>query len=263
VGALPLAVTDCLNYGDPEDPGVFYEFKEGVRGISDACSGLRVFPGADHGIPVVSGNVSFYNQSETGAAIAPTPIVACAGRIENAARARNQALKAAGSRLFLLGRLHGRMGGSEYEKHFAKEGSHDVPQVDFAEETALVRTLIDAFERGLVEAAHDISHGGVLVAVAEMMLSSEPYPVGASLDLADASVQELFSEYGGVVVEVATENAEAFVALAGSLGAQVSPLGATTESTGLHVSLSGGSFEIPVTELCSVHRGRVEAILYG
>jgi len=263
VGALPLAVTDCLNYGDPEDAGVFHEFKEGVRGIGDACRGLRVFPGADHGIPVVSGNVSFYNQSETGAAIAPTPIVACAGRIENAALARNQSLKAAGSRLYLVGRLHDRLGGSEYEKYFAEKGSHEVPGVDFAEETALVRTLIDGFSQGLIEAAHDISHGGVLVTVAEMVVSSEPYPVGAKLELPEAGTAELFSEFGGVVVEVTEENCDAFAALAGSLGAAVTPLGTTTESPGLEVAISVGSIEIPVSELRSAHRGEVRGILYG
>ena len=96
VGALPLAFTDCLNYGDPEDPGVFWEFTEGVRGIGDACRALTVFDGAGHGVPIVSGNVSFYNQSETGNAIAPTPIVACAGRIDDASRARNHGLQGRG-----------------------------------------------------------------------------------------------------------------------------------------------------------------------
>jgi phosphoribosylformylglycinamidine synthase len=263
VGALPLAVTDCLNYGDPEDPGVFHEFKEGVRGIGDACRGLRVFPGADHGIPVVSGNVSFYNQSETGDAIAPTPIVACAGRIDDVAHARNQGLKAPGSRLYLLGRLHSRLGGSEYEKRYAKQGSHDVPQVDFDEETALVRALVEGFAQGLIAAAHDISHGGVLVTVAEMVLSSDPYPVGAKLELADAGMAELFSELGGVVVEVPSDSVDAFTGLAGTLGAALTPLGKTTAAAGLEIMLSEGSIEIPVSELRSTHRGGLEAILYG
>ncbi|HXV12693.1 MAG TPA: phosphoribosylformylglycinamidine synthase subunit PurL, partial [Candidatus Krumholzibacteria bacterium] len=131
VGALPLCITDCLNFGDPEDPGVFHEFVESVRGIGDACRALTLF-GDNSPLPVLSGNVSLYNQSEKGSAIAPTPIVACAARLDDASRARGFGLKQVGSRLLLLGKLHEDLGGSEYERWFGNHGRERAPQPDFA-----------------------------------------------------------------------------------------------------------------------------------
>jgi phosphoribosylformylglycinamidine synthase len=268
VGALPLAITDCLNYGDPEDPGVFWEFREGVRGIGDACRGLRVFPGADHGVPVVSGNVSFYNQSETGDAIAPTPIVACAGRVDDASRARGHALRRAGSRIVLLGALHDRIGGSEYERIFG-DGGGEVPRPDLAQETALVRALVDGVGRGVILSAHDVSHGGVLVAVAEMVMASAPFDVGARLSLGEAlagggdAARRLFSEYAGVLVEIDDNDWETFEKMLDAAGVAHATIGRASDDTALEVDLGGDSFRVGADELRGAHRGRIEEILYG
>ena len=164
VGARPLAVTDCLNYGDPEDPGVFWEFSEGVRGISDACRGLIIDP-ADSGslLPVVSGNASFYNQSETGEPIAPTPIVACAGRVDDASVCRDIGFKKDDSKLVLLGKLHTCMGGSEYETLFGGPDDSPPPKPDLDQENAIQHAVIEGIRSNAILAAHDISHGGLLV----------------------------------------------------------------------------------------------------
>jgi phosphoribosylformylglycinamidine synthase len=270
VGARPLAVTDCLNFGDPEDPGVFWEFTEAVRGIGDACRALRVFEGAEHGVPVISGNVSFYNQSETGDAIAPTPIVACAARLDDASRARDLAFEHPGARVALLGRIHADIAGSEYEKYYGSPDAAAPPRPDLASEPALLLTLIDAFAAGLVAAAHDISHGGLLVTLAEMALASAPEAIGCEIDLAPALdtsaplAHQLFSEFGGIVVEVPQESWQAFEELARARGADIVLLGRTTPGGGLRVTLPAGeSIELSVAKLRDAHRGETERVIFG
>ncbi len=267
VGGMPLAITDCLNYGDPEDPGVFHEFREGVKGIGDACRGLKIE--GDYGIPVVSGNVSFYNQSETGSAIFPTPIVACAGRLDNASVARNLGFKRADSHIVLLGRLHENIAGSEYDKYYGAPDGATVPTVDFKEETRMIQALIEAFDKGLVNAAHDIGHGGILIAVAEMILGSAPFDVGADLDLTgvlntDANItHQLFSELGGIIVEVPADLWDAFSALMDSFDISPLELGRTTEAPSLEVSATFGKMSSSLNELKTANAGNIESILYS
>jgi len=262
VGALPLCITDCLNFGDPEDPGVFHEFVEAVRGIGDACRAMTLF-GGDAPLPVISGNVSLYNQSEKGSAIAPTPIVACAARLEDASRARGFGLKQVGSRLVLLGKMHDDLGGSEYERLFGNHGHAKAPQPDFAFEKALVQALVAAFSKGLVLAAYDIALGGVLVTVAEMVIASSPFDVGAKLELGSASAASCFSEMGGVVVEVGGASDDEFAALVKQHGVPFVDIGRTTEKASLSVEADGGSFAVSTDDLRTAHTGRLAEILYG
>jgi phosphoribosylformylglycinamidine synthase len=264
VGATPIAFTDCLNFGDPEDPGVFWEFTEAVRGIGDACRALRLFEDADHGVPVVSGNVSFYNQSQTGEPIAPTPIVACAGRIDDASRARNMGFKAAHSRVVMLGRIHDRLAGSEYERLFGGDGS-GAPEPDLETEVALVRSLVEAFSTATVTAAHDVSHGGLLVTVAEMMLASAPRLVGCRLELEGVAdkTAELFAELGGVVVEVAEESWPRFRSIVEGWDLPYEMLGRTSEDTALDVRLARGRFELSFADIRLAHQGNIASMLLG
>jgi phosphoribosylformylglycinamidine synthase len=264
VGALPIAFTDCLNFGDPEDPGVFWEFTEAVRGIGEACRALQVYDDGDHGVPVVSGNVSFYNQSETGDAIAPTPIVACAGRIDDASRARNMGFKAAESRVVLLGRLHGCLAGSEYEKLYGGDGSA-APQPDFEMEVGLIGALVEGFSTAAITAAHDISHGGLLITVAEMMLAGAPRPLGCRLDL-DGVVEsraELFAEFGGVVVEVPEESWPRFESIMERHALPFAVLGRTTAETELEVRRTKGGFELSFADIRLAHKGNIASLLVG
>jgi len=263
VGALPLCITDCLNFGDPEDAGVFHEFVESVRGIGDACRALKLAKG-DSALPVISGNVSLYNQSGTGEAIAPTPIVACAGRIDDASRARGFALKQVGSRLVLLGRLHANLGGSEFERLYGNgTGKAAAPQPDFAFENALVKMMVDAFAKRLVLAAHDVALGGVAVTVAEMAIASEPFDVGAAIDLGDADVAGAFSEMSGIVVEVSEDAWEQFQKLARQHELPLLALGGTQDKTGLDLRVGGHHVSIALDELRRAHTGRLAQVLYG
>jgi len=262
VGALPLCITDCLNFGDPEDPGVFHEFVEAVRGIGDACRAMKLF-GGETPLPVVSGNVSLYNQSGSGEPIAPTPIVACAGRIDDASHARNLGLKQAGSRLVLLGILHEHTGGSEYERLFAT-GAGKPPRPDMAFEANLVRVLVTAFGRRLVLAAHDIALGGLLVTAAEMAMASAPFDIGLKLSLGGVTRMETcFSEMGGVLVEVSTSSWGEFETLLGHHHLPWVEVGVTQQRASFDVDLAMGSFGITLDALRNAHTGMLAGVLYG
>ena len=267
VGAMPLAITDCLNYGDPEDPAVFHEFSEGVRGVGDACRALRFDPKAEHGVPVVSGNVSFYNQSETGDAIAPTPIVACVGRVDDAAKACNTAFKEFGSVVAFLGAFHDRLAGSEYERFYGSPDPFDAPAPDFDNEVEMLRALRDGIASGAVLAAHDVSHGGVLVAAVEMMLASRPFTVGcdldfsAVLDTAKPLAAQLFGEFGGILVEVDSEEWSPFESDLKKRGVPCQSIGTTNDGGPLRVEAAGGAFSLALEELTRSHEGKVAGLL--
>ena len=260
VGGRVLAITDCLNYGDPEQPEVFWEFSEGVRGIGDACRRLEVAGGNQDAIPVISGNVSFYNQSEKGRPIAPTPIVAAAARVDDVGVCRGLGFKRPGSRLVLLGRHHDRLGGSEYLRQFAPDAELEPPVPDFAAETALVRSLVAGIENRLILAAHDISHGGLLVTLAEMTVGSLPFAVGCAVDLSPSLPSGsrvdgfLFSEFGGVVVEVDGTQWSDFETLVAEHGAPWTTLGETTPDGTLVVRWVGGGLEVSIAELDGARR---------
>jgi phosphoribosylformylglycinamidine synthase subunit PurL len=160
-GARPLAVTNCLNFGSPEDPAVMWQFAEAVRGLADGCQQL--------GIPVTGGNVSFYNQTGT-TAILPTPVVGVLGVIDDVTRRTPMALRGDGALLYLLGDTRDEFGGSEWAQVAHGFLGGRPPAVDLQREKLLADVLIDASRDGLIEAAHDLSDGGLFVAVAEACL---------------------------------------------------------------------------------------------
>jgi phosphoribosylformylglycinamidine synthase len=157
-GAVPQALTDCLNFGNPERPEVMWEFSECVDGISEACGALD--------IPVVSGNVSFYNETE-GKGIYPTPTIGMVGIIEDARSAVQSAFQREGDLVVLLGRMGEELGASEYlaQVHHLEEGHP--PALDLGLEEAVQYACIEAIGEGLVSSAHDCSDGGLAVALAE------------------------------------------------------------------------------------------------
>lgn len=162
-GALPVAVTDCLNFGNPEKGDIYWQFEESVEGLAEACEALAT--------PVVSGNVSFYNES-FGNAIFPTPVVGMLGIYDDVSVHVDHAFKDEGDLIFLLGPDDAAIDGSEYQKiHFGKvEGR--IPDVDLEFERELQRVLRAAIAEGLVKSAHDCAEGGLAVALAESALAS-------------------------------------------------------------------------------------------
>ncbi len=203
-GGRPAAITDCLNFGNPEKPEVFWTFHESVRGMSDACKAF--------GVPVISGNVSFYNES-FGSPIYPTPTVGLVGVLEDASKRVTMAFRDAGDVVVLLGETADEMGGSEYLSVVHGVIAGAPPALVIEEELAIHRALLDAIEAGLVKSAHDCSEGGVAVALAECAIAGR---IGAFVALDDDldAVASLFSEtQGRIVLTCADEDAEALTDL--------------------------------------------------
>ncbi|MFC1599424.1 phosphoribosylformylglycinamidine synthase subunit PurL [Patescibacteria group bacterium] len=206
VGAEPIAITDCLCYGNPEQPEQMWEFVEGVRGVKEGCEGVKLKEHRDSPTPVISGNVSLYNFSKNGA-IPPSAIIACAGKIKDHGKAITMQFKNAGSKLYLLGERRDELGGSEFYRSMGELGAN-VPKPDLAEAQAQIYSMVDAVDAGCVSAAHDISEGGVAVTLAEMALGGRAEGrLGCSVRLEGdlAGYVKLFSETGGYVVEVSDE----------------------------------------------------------
>jgi phosphoribosylformylglycinamidine synthase subunit PurL len=176
-GAVPLGVTDCLNFGNPEKPEVMWQFAEAVRGIRDACVAL--------GAPVVSGNVSFYNETE-GRAIPPTPTIAMVGLLEDVDLHTTQWFKAEGDVIVLLGRTREELGASEYLAltHGLVRGAP--PWIDLDVEKQVQRVCLSAIAEGLVRSAHDVGEGGLAVALAECCISAPGSGIGAAIELEGA-----------------------------------------------------------------------------
>ncbi len=242
VGAMPAGLTDCLNYGNPEKPTAFWEFVEGVRGIADAARkiGLKGYPGDP--VPVVSGNVSLYNESASGRAVEPSGIIACVGVMPDYSKAVTMQLKQPGNALYLIGPRYDECGGSAYYQAMGVGLGRNVPEVRWEEQRAAIFGVVDAINAGLVDACHDISDGGLAVTLAEMVLGGYAKgTLGAEVDLSalDSDMRPdklLFSESGGFVVEVATNKEAEFEALlAGSPAAPVR-LGTVTQSPALEVA---------------------------
>ena len=161
VGARPLAVTNCLNFGSPEDPAVMWQFAEAVRGLADACAAL--------GVPVTGGNVSFYNQTGS-TAVLPTPVVGVLGVLDDVARRTPSGFRTAGQMIYLLGTTRDEFGGSEWAHVVHGHLGGLPPAVDLDAEWQLAEILINASRDGLVDAAHDVSDGGLSQALVESCL---------------------------------------------------------------------------------------------
>ena len=243
VGAIPVTLTDCLNFGNPEDAHVFQDFVDTVRGIGDAARALGPLD-ADRTIPITSGNVSFYNESSSGAAVPPSPIIACYGLLEDYSTAVGICLKAVGSTLILVGEPKSALGGSALYATLGLDDSGTLPGVDLDAERGAILTVTDAIRKGLARACHDISEGGLLTALAEMVVGGWGMGrLGADvkLDLGQGMepVEALFSEGGGFVVEAADGKAEEILALARDRGVKARRLGETTERHALVVRQQG------------------------
>jgi phosphoribosylformylglycinamidine synthase len=175
-GARPLGITDCLNFGNPEKPDVFFQFREACRGIADAC---RAF-----GTPVTGGNVSFYNESPTGA-VDPTPTIGMVGLLDRVDRRVPSHFTAAGDDVVILGTTRGELGGSAYWSEIRDFVGGPTPPVNLEAERRLQEFLVAAAERGLLRSAHDAAEGGLLVTLAEAAIGDAyaPSGLGAELDL--------------------------------------------------------------------------------
>jgi len=214
-GARPLAITNCLNFGNPERGETPYMLVEAVEGMAEACEAL--------GTPVVSGNVSLYNE-HAGGPIPPTPIVGCVGLIDDAAHAVGAAPRD-GAAVVLLGDSAPAVDGSEYQAVVLGAVEGRIPDVDLAAEAALLGVLHDAAAEGLMQAAHDVAEGGLAVCAAELAIAGR---VGIEVELPRLGARDditLFGEPGGGLVLAATQDPEGLIALAAGRGVPAQAVG--------------------------------------
>jgi phosphoribosylformylglycinamidine synthase subunit PurL len=249
-GARPVAVTNCLNFGSPEDPGVMWQFAEAVRGLADGCAFL--------GTPVTGGNVSFYNQ--TGEVpIHPTPVVGVLGVLPDVRQRLSLGFRRPGASLVLLGRTDADFGGSAWARAVHGHLGGRPPAVDLAAERALAAVLAAAAADGLLAAAHDLSEGGLAVVLAESCLRGRVGPVGARVSLPGDPFTMLFSESPArVVAEIAPGAAAALAALCDRHTVPLTGLG-TVGGDRLEVA---GCFGLALDELAAA-RASVLPALFG
>jgi phosphoribosylformylglycinamidine synthase subunit PurL len=219
VGAHPLGLTDCLNFGSPENPRVMWQFSEIIHGMRDGCVAL--------GVPVVSGNVSFYNETD-GAPIYPTPVVGMVGLLPRLERHVTPWFKSPGDLVVLLGRNREELGGSEYLKvvHGLVRGTP--PWIDLRLEHAVQQCCLKAIERGMIRSAHDISDGGLAVALAECCIGGPEKSLGVRVELPEMMRQDarLFGEsQSRIIVSIKEGDLNRLSAIAEREGVPVQVLG--------------------------------------
>ncbi|GAA3291789.1 phosphoribosylformylglycinamidine synthase subunit PurL [Arthrobacter citreus] len=247
-GATPLAVSDCLNFGSPEDPEVMWQFAEAVRGLADGCQEL--------GIPVTGGNVSLYNQTG-GVAIHPTPVVGVLGVFDDVARRTPSGWREDGQAIYLMGVTKDELDGSEFANLRGHLGGRP-PAVDLKTEKLLGELLVNASRDGMIDAAHDLSEGGLAAALSEMALR---FGVGARIGLDEVCERDgvdlftlLFSEsQSRALVSVARSEEVRFKDMCGARGYAHMRIGVVdTEIGALDFQ---GHFSLPLSELKEAYEG--------
>ncbi len=221
-GAEPVAITNCLNFGNPYNPEVYWQFREAIRGIGAACRALET--------PVTGGNVSFHNESQQRA-VFPTPVIGMLGVIEDLAHVTPSGFQAEGDVVLMLGFEAGELGGSELLAQCSGVVTGDAPALDLDREVRLQRALLQAIRSGLVRSAHDCSEGGLAIALAECAVNSAGGVLGVDARYSGegAAADEIAALFGEsqsrVVVSLDPENVAAFGAVAGGHGVPVVELG--------------------------------------
>jgi phosphoribosylformylglycinamidine synthase subunit PurL len=254
-GAVPLALTDNLNFGNPYKPENFLQLREAVEGMADACR--------EFNIPVTGGNVSLYNESPAGA-IDPTPTVGMVGLIEDPKHITTQFFKQAGDVILLVGEPGSELGASHYLKivHQRKEGPP--PRLDFVREQSLQAAIRALIKIGLVESAHDCSEGGLAIALVESCLSG-PESLGAEVDFGKTGLRAdvmIFNEtQSRIIISVKKQNASVALALLEWRGVPARRVGLVTKSDSLRISADGKTFGWSLADLEAAWSQAIEKLL--
>ncbi len=254
-GGRPLAITDGLNFGNPMKPENYWQFEKCIEGLSYACTVLNT--------PIVSGNVSFYNENPKGA-IDPSPMVGMVGLIEDADKHVTQGFKNQGDVIVLLGKNRGDLSGSEYLYlvHGLKKGN---PQIDMAEEKRLHDTTLSAIGLGIVNSAHDLSEGGLVVALAESAMSDSKKMLGASIELKKDGIRKdelLFGEAPSrIVLTLDKDNLTKLQDIASKNNISCQVIGAV-EGNSLNIKIDGAvAINAPVSKLNEAWRNAITSRL--
>ena len=248
-GGTPVAITNCLNFGNPYKPEVYWQFKEAVTGMGEACRALDT--------PVTGGNVSFYNESPN-AAVFPTPVIGMLGILDDISYATGCVFTHAGDVIILLGSTTGHVGGTEYLSHIHGLVSGEIPELDLDLEVRVQRTCLAAIREGIVHSAHDCSDGGLAVAVAECCIAGASRPLGATIQVATNGSREDFILFGEdqsrILLSVAQEAETRILELAAIHGVPATSLGLTGGET---LDINRGAVKLP---LGALRKGYQEAI---
>ena len=234
-GAKPLAVTNCLNFGSPEDPGVMWQFAESVRGLADGC--------LEMGLPITGGNVSFYNQTGS-VAILPTPVIGVLGVIDDVRTRTPMSFEVAGLDLYLLGETRADFAGSEWAYIHGERGGQS-PIADLQRELRLIDLLVAGRTNKIFTAAHDLSQGGLSATLTEMVLR---HNIGATISLAGVAQSLLSESPGRVVVVIDAKKSAALTELASRYDIELKKIG-TSGGDALVIN----DAIIPLTELRMAH----------
>ncbi|CAM2808941.1 TPA: phosphoribosylformylglycinamidine synthase subunit PurL [Legionella pneumophila subsp. pneumophila] len=242
VGATPVAITDCLCFGNPEKPEQMREFVDSVRGISDACAAVHLKDHPQSTLPVIAGNVSLYNESVKGA-IPPSPMISCLGKLPDIGFAITFDFKKSDSLLILIGERKDECGGSVYYQLHNELGSN-VPKPDLSLFNREIHAVSSAIQHGLVNAAHDVSEGGVAVALAEMSFKNS-LGVAVQINGELSADKLLFGETGGFILEIDKQHKAAFDKLVTQYQVPYMVIGHTTEQPVLQMN---SVINLPVEE---------------
>jgi phosphoribosylformylglycinamidine synthase II len=252
VGGEPVGLTDCLNFGNPEKPEIMWQFAEACRGIASACRELE--------IPVVSGNVSLYNETD-GKGIQPTPTVAVVGVLPDVARHGQAAFAGEGDRIAVFGRTRGNLGGSEFLYAFHEKTAGRPPQLDAPAERALQNVVRELVRSGTLRSAHDASEGGLAVALAECCILESDRELGARVRVDFAGIAPhafLFGEDASRVVASFPAAAESVVRQACDRAKVPFAVVGTVGGSSLVIE---GAVDVPVRTLAKAWRSGIPAVL--
>ncbi|WP_085993308.1 phosphoribosylformylglycinamidine synthase subunit PurL [Oceanobacillus senegalensis] len=247
-GATPLAITDGLNYGNPTNPETFWQMEQSIEGIREACLQLET--------PVISGNVSLYNESK-GQAIMPTPIIGMVGLLKTTEHVTANHFQSADDVIYLIGETKAEFGGSELQNMVDGKYSGKAPSIDLEIERRRQKQILEAIQEGVVESAHDISEGGLAVALAESTFDTEG--LGAKVELQGDATTVLFSEtQSRFIVTVKAEEQEKFERMVDD----AKQIGKVTTDSTLQVSINNDIvIDGDVKELEELWRGAIPSLL--
>jgi phosphoribosylformylglycinamidine synthase subunit PurL len=255
-GARPMAITNCLNFGNPKRPDVFFQFREAVGGMADACEAL--------GTPVTGGNVSLYNESPNGA-VYPTPVIGMVGLADDLSHVTRATFRQAGDVIVLLGQPTSEIGASEYLARIHDVVAGAPPRCDLESERRLIDALLEAIKAGVISSAHDCSDGGLAVALAESAMANRERMMSATIDLTSwtdiARRALLFGEAQGRVV-VSTGSPEDVERIAASHGVPVRRIGVVEAGDRpFRIRYTGGELVAPVQQIARAYHDAIPSIM--
>lgn len=252
-GGIPLAITNCLNFGNPYKPEIYWQFAEAISGMGEAC---RFFD-----TPVTGGNVSFYNESPDRA-VYPTPTIGMLGLIEDLSQVTTSYFKNEGDLVYILGEENEEIGGSEYLKVIHKKVEGNCPQLDLQTEKKLQDTVLNLIRKGLINSAHDVSEGGIVCALAECCIINEEKKLGAEVNIPIKSRKDFsyFSEtQSRIIVSVSKDKKDEFEKILHSFNQPFIQSG----EVGRISLLINDDINIKVIELADLYFNTISRIMSG